>query len=94
MLDILTTKDFYTALHCQRFGKLTRLFTPQLRIAGIEIYTALLAASYHDVDKVGIENAVLNKPDHLDKLEHRYICKHPTIGMELLRTCLPEKRMA
>ncbi len=93
LMTVLNAKDGYTALHCRRVGHLARLVALELEMTDDEIRITSIAALYHDVGKVGIENAVLNKPGHLDAQERGYICTHPTVGMELLHNFLPGKRI-
>jgi len=44
------------------------------------------AATLHDVGKVGVPEAILNKPGRLTDEEFQVIKTHPTIGAQMLRS--------
>jgi HD-GYP domain-containing protein (c-di-GMP phosphodiesterase class II) len=44
-------------------------------------------APMHDIGKVGISDDILLKPGRLTDEERAEMCRHPTIGGEVLRTC-------
>ncbi|HET7050787.1 MAG TPA: HD domain-containing phosphohydrolase [Solirubrobacteraceae bacterium] len=44
------------------------------------------AATLHDAGKVGVPDAILNKPGRLDDDEFRVIETHPTVGAQILRS--------
>ncbi|HNH45759.1 MAG TPA: HD-GYP domain-containing protein, partial [Myxococcota bacterium] len=50
-----------------------------------ELETLELGALMHDVGKIGIPDAVLNKPGKLTEEEHRIIQLHPTYADQILR---------
>ena len=43
-----------------------------------------LAAKLHDIGKVGVPEAILNKPTALSDDEFRVVCEHPVIGERIL----------
>ena len=45
-------------------------------------YVALL----HDIGKIGVPNAIINKPDKLTDEEYEIIKTHPVIGSDILKT--------
>ncbi|RPH45038.1 MAG: HD domain-containing protein [Burkholderiales bacterium] len=44
-------------------------------------------APMHDIGKVGISDAILLKPGRLTDAERADMCRHPTIGADVLRRC-------
>ncbi len=44
-------------------------------------------APMHDIGKVGIADAILLKPGRLNDAERAEMCRHPSIGAEVLRLC-------
>jgi HD-GYP domain-containing protein (c-di-GMP phosphodiesterase class II) len=44
-------------------------------------------APMHDIGKVGVPDAILLKPGRLTDAERADMCRHPTIGAEVLRRC-------
>lgn len=79
-------KDKYTRQHSTRVAKYSReiairsgLFSEEE--ADVIFRTALL----HDIGKIGIPDAILNKPDRLTDEEFTQMKTHTTIGAEILK---------
>lgn len=65
------------SLICKRIGKGLGMDSDELGL--------LKAISYlHDIGKIGIDEAILNKPGKLDEREWEIIKKHPEIGYRIL----------
>ena len=83
MAYVVEAKDAYTGQHLER-----------CRVYGVALMEALgVAADYpdaefgfllHDVGKVGVPEAILNKPGPLTAAEWRVMRTHPTIGYQIL----------
>jgi ribonuclease P protein subunit RPR2 len=84
LTDALEAKDRRTRLHAlrvQRYGlELTAIVDPSLLDDPSLEYGFLL----HDLGKIGIPDAVLNKPGPLDRGEWALMQQHPLIGVEML----------
>ncbi len=78
-------KDNYTRHHLDRTYQyaiaLTRRVAPELAQDAAVGYGFLL----HDIGKVGIPDAILNKPGPLEEHEWRIMRTHPVIGMQLVQ---------
>ncbi|MBW3619856.1 MAG: HD-GYP domain-containing protein [Actinobacteria bacterium] len=78
-------KDNYTRHHLDRTYQyaiaLTRRVAPELAQDASVGYGYLL----HDIGKVGIPDAILNKPGPLDEDEWRVMRTHPVIGLQLVQ---------
>jgi HD-GYP domain-containing protein (c-di-GMP phosphodiesterase class II) len=78
-------KDNYTRHHLDRTYQyaiaLTRRVAPELANDASVGYGYLL----HDIGKVGIPDAILNKPGPLDEDEWRVMRTHPVIGLQLVQ---------
>ena len=48
----------------------------------------------HDVGKIGVPDAVINKPGKLNETEFAYIKKHPVIGYQILSNIQESPRLA
>lgn len=94
LMNILDAKDGYTASHCRRVQGLTQLVALQMDLNSHRVRTALLAALYHDVGKLGMANSLLSKPGSLSRHERRLIMTHPTVGRELVDNSLAMHRAA
>ena len=94
LMEILNAKDNYTATHCQRAGMLTQLVAVKVGLEPVQVRTAMLAALYHDIGKIGVVNSILNKPGRLTGHEMRLVTAHPTVGRELLESFMMSQRAA
>lgn len=82
--DIVEAKDRYTANHSKSVRDISMLIAERLNLSVAEKREIYVAASLHDVGKIGIPDAILNKPDKLTGEEYDVIKSHPRIGMDLL----------
>jgi len=78
-------RDLYTAGHQSRVGRVAVMIGEHFGL-GEESCTGLrLAATLHDVGKVGIPLEILTKPAKLDHSEFSMMKTHSTKGYEILR---------
>jgi len=86
MSAALDARDRETKGHSQRVAQLTCYVA---RALGITDKAALLTiargAMLHDVGKIGVHDAILNKPAALTSDEWSEMRKHPRVGAEMLR---------
>jgi HD-GYP domain-containing protein (c-di-GMP phosphodiesterase class II) len=75
-----------TANHIVRVGLCARRLAILAGLGEEEADLVLMASPMHDVGKVGIPDAILNKPGRLTPAEFDAIKTHPAIGHELLRS--------
>ncbi|MBK7949001.1 MAG: CHASE2 domain-containing protein [Deltaproteobacteria bacterium] len=73
-------RDGYTDQHCRRLAAFSSLMGTRLGMPADEIRAMELGALLHDVGKIGIRDAILNKPDRLLPAERREMERHPEIG--------------
>lgn len=90
----IEAKDEYTRGHCQRVSAYaieigTRLALPDQTMRDLE-----LAAILHDIGKIGIDEAILQKPTRLTFEEMQAMHEHPAIGERILRSVEPLHRVA
>jgi response regulator RpfG family c-di-GMP phosphodiesterase len=82
--EVVETRSQETANHVRRVGCMAELLAIR---SGLDIEQASLlrmAAPMHDIGKVGIPDAILNKPGKLTPAEYCHIQRHATIGYEIL----------
>ncbi|WP_415844513.1 HD-GYP domain-containing protein [Stutzerimonas zhaodongensis] len=84
-LTRLKSQDLYTSLHCLSVSILAMGFGTHLGLSDDKIEALGIAGLLHDVGKMKIDPAVLNKPGKLTEEEFRHIKLHPTFGYEALR---------
>lgn len=82
MLDL---KDLNTGVHSTRLAEWALHVAGELGLQGSELIDIETAALLHDIGKVGIPDAILNKPGKLTKEEYDLMKKHPEYGWAVLR---------
>lgn len=84
LLSKIKNKDDYTAEHCINVAILSAAFGKHLGLLESEIRTLALSGMMHDVGKMRIDDAILNKPGALTPGEFDIMKKHTTYGRDLL----------
>lgn len=84
VIDVLEARDEYTAGHSRRVAVLTKLFCKHLKVPPLEAELYELSASLHDLGKVGIPDATLNKCEKLNEDEWLEMRRHPDIGADII----------
>ncbi|WP_100637921.1 HD domain-containing phosphohydrolase [Marinobacter salexigens] len=77
-------KDNETGMHVIRMSHFSRLIALEAGFGEIWSDTLLNAAPMHDVGKIGIPDAILQKPGKLDQDEWEVMQTHPAIGAEII----------
>ena len=76
-------KDSYTRSHCQTVSQLCALIAEELGLSPERIARMRLAGLLHDVGKIGVPDAILNKPTLLDEAEFEIMQGHATLGGDI-----------
>jgi len=84
LMRALDAKDSYTYGHSQRVVRLAMKMGDELNLSSDEKYTLQLAASLHDIGKIGMPDNILKKADSLEDIEMRKAKDHPVVGSEIL----------
>jgi cyclic di-GMP phosphodiesterase len=84
LMRALDAKDPYTFGHSQRVVKLAMKMADNLHLDNGRRYTLQLAASLHDIGKIGMPDNILKKADSLEDFEMNKAKDHPLIGSEIL----------
>lgn len=80
----LDARDPYTAGHSERVSDMTLKVCQLIGLKKDDISKIHIAAHLHDIGKIGVPDAILNKEGRLTDEEFGYIKKHPAIGAEIL----------
>ena len=80
----LKSQDLYTSLHCLSVSILAMGFGTHLGLPDEKIELLGLAGLLHDVGKMKIDPAILNKPGKLTQEEFEHIKLHPSFGYQAL----------
>ncbi len=82
--NTVDAKDDYTKGHSMRVAAYSELLAQRLGWSEEEIQNIYYVAMLHDVGKIGVPDAVLNKPFKLRDVEFRLIKGHTLMGAEIL----------
>jgi response regulator RpfG family c-di-GMP phosphodiesterase len=82
--EVVETRSKETANHVLRVGEMAQLLALRSGLSEDDATILRVAAPMHDVGKVGIPDAILNKPGKLDPTEYETIKTHTIIGGEIL----------
>lgn len=74
-----------TGNHVKRVAEYSRVFAVALGMGEEEADLVKQASPMHDIGKVGIPDAVLNKPGKLDEEEYRIMKTHAELGYNMLK---------
>lgn len=98
IIDCLTTaleaRDLYTAGHSSRVGDLTYDLARSMGIKGNTLEEIHMAAHLHDIGKIGVPEAALNKQGKLLPHEWAQVQQHPEIGWRILSKSQSLRRIA
>ncbi len=86
LIQALEAKDPYTRNHSQRVSTISTALA--LRLCPDDPGFAAkvkVAALFHDIGKIGVPEAILNKPGKLDEAEMAQVRRHPELGLVILR---------
>lgn len=80
----LDARDRYTAGHSGRVSAYSRATAAALGLSADELQEIRTGALLHDIGKIGIADAVLQKPAELNDEEVAIVRQHPEIGRRIL----------
>src|SRR5208283_6081869 len=89
----IDAKDQYTQGHSQKVSAYAALLAESLGMSEAEVEEMRLAAILHDVGKVGIPEAILNKSGPLNPDEWDTMKTHVNFGAQLLEPLAPLARI-
>ena len=77
-------KDNETGLHVIRMSHFSRIIALAAGFSEEDADEILHAAPMHDVGKIGVPDAILQKPGKLDEQEWQVMRQHPEIGAQII----------
>jgi putative nucleotidyltransferase with HDIG domain len=95
LVDAVTPKDHYTADHALEVARLAWLVGMELGLGEEELEWLVHGALLHDLGKLGVADAILEKLGPLTAEEWELVKRHPEVGarmiepLESLRKALP-----
>lgn len=76
LLHDIQEKDHYTGEHSKRVFELVKKLALKLGYKDQKLNDIIKAAYYHDLGKIFVDDAILNKPDKLNAYEYDEIKRH------------------
>jgi putative nucleotidyltransferase with HDIG domain len=84
LINAMEAKDLYLRGHSLRVAELAAAIARRLELDTMTVEWVHTAGRLHDVGKIGIREAVLNKPGPLTHDEFAHVKEHVQIGLEIL----------
>ncbi len=85
LADALEARDPYTHGHSRRVARYSTMIAKKLGLPAADVAKIRLAATVHDVGKLVVPLAILNKPDRLTDEEFEVIKRHAPVGADMVR---------
>jgi HD-GYP domain-containing protein (c-di-GMP phosphodiesterase class II) len=86
LANALDARDRYTAGHSHRVSQLSCAVASALQLPPADIERIRVGALLHDIGKIGVADAVLQKAGLLTNEEFALVRQHPEIGRRILET--------
>ncbi len=85
LITAVEAKDVYTRGHSERVTQYSLLIAEQMNFTLDQMEVIQQAGALHDIGKITVELAILNKPAGLTTDEYRKIQIHPDVGYRILQ---------
>jgi putative nucleotidyltransferase with HDIG domain len=89
----LEAKDKYTSGHSMRVASRAVEIAKELGLTSEQIEKIRVAGLLHDIGKIGIAEAVLNKQEQLSDNEYLHLVSHSVIGESILRPIVDDQEI-
>ena len=90
----IDAKDTYTNGHSSRVADYTKEIAKRFGYSESAQNDIYMMALLHDIGKIGVPDAVINKPGRLSADEFEIIKKHPVTGSKILENIEEKKELA
>ncbi|MDP1990672.1 MAG: HD domain-containing phosphohydrolase [Syntrophales bacterium] len=84
LANAVNAKDDYTADHSEQLADMAVALGRELKMSPRELQDLHYGAILHDIGKIGVPDAVLQKPGSLTSGEWEQMRRHPIIGWQIL----------
>lgn len=81
----LDSRDTYTASHSQNVASYSKRIAMEMKLPYRICENLYYGGLLHDIGKIGVPEAILNKPSRLTDQEYLLIKKHPLTGFHLVK---------
>ena len=90
LADALEVKDRYTHGHSLRVSSYSVAIAKALGLSAEDVRQIEIGGRVHDIGKIGVREAVLNKPGPLTAEEYQHVMTHPGVGWRILAPLLDD----
>ena len=94
LAEALELKDPYTRGHSIRVSQYSSAIARAMSLSGDVLRQIELGGHVHDIGKIGVREAVLNKAERLTAEEYEHIMTHPVLGWRILAPLLADRPCA
>ena len=84
LMKAVEARDAYTRGHTERVTRLTNAIGRRMGLPEETLFVLEIASLLHDVGKIGIPDAILQKPGPLEELEYELVKEHPEQGKRMI----------
>jgi putative nucleotidyltransferase with HDIG domain len=84
LVTALEARDPYTHGHSRRVARYSTMIAKKLGLPASDVARIRLAATLHDVGKLVVRPAILNKPGSLNEVEFALIKRHAPVGADMV----------
>lgn len=89
----LEANNSYTAGHSQRVCEIALAIGKRLALSDDELEDLRWGSLLHDIGKIAVAQAVVNKPGKLTAAEYEHVITHTTVGASILQPVVRNKRI-
>ena len=86
LAEAVEMRDHYTGQHTDRVTQYSLLLGRDLNLSNDDLEWIDIGTPLHDIGKIGIDDAILRKPDKLTAEEFKIMQTHTTMGAQILAT--------
>ena len=84
LANAVEARDIYTRGHTERVWYMTELIARQMGWSEDKLWEVKMGGILHDIGKIGVPDAILNKPEALTQEEFEIMKQHPACGAKIL----------
>jgi HD-GYP domain-containing protein (c-di-GMP phosphodiesterase class II) len=85
LVNSLDSRDRYTSCHSHNVAVYSKLIAKEMKLPKRKCNHIYLGGLLHDIGKIGVPEAILNKPARLSAEEFNVIKQHPEIGYHMVK---------
>ena len=93
IMNTLFEKSNRESMHSNRVSSICYAIASKMNFDKDEVNKIRMAGLVHDIGKIGVKEAVLNKPGKLSPEEFEHIKAHSTIGERILKPIVDEQEI-